>query len=380
MSMGQSQESTNIDETKETIKREVLDFIAQYGCGKAPDEAFDTLAKHIFAFQFERNLPYRAYCMSKRVTPQTLANWMQIPPMPVDGFKMLTLTSVPEQDCEAVFTTSGTTHPGQRGRNFHPDLQVWDESMIVPFRHFIMPDRERIRIAVLSPAWDMNEHSSLSRYLTRAVEQCGAEGSGFFFHEDGLDFTGRRALPRRGRGRRRTGDAYGRLLRLPVSAGLSGQAGKTYALAADSRVFDTGGFKSTRTDMTVDDLYAAFERVFGVKRSHCVNMYGMTELSSQIYDQNILSYYTDGSSNYLKATPSWVRSVFLDPASLTPVADGEQGVIAHYDLANWNSCLAILTEDLGVRTEHGYVLNGRAKGAEARGCSITVDEVMAANA
>ena len=30
-------------------------------------------------------------CMSKRVTPQTLANWMQIPPMPVDGFKMLTL-------------------------------------------------------------------------------------------------------------------------------------------------------------------------------------------------------------------------------------------------------------------------------------------------
>ena len=38
MSMGQSQESTNIDETKETIKREVLDFIAQYGCGKAPDE------------------------------------------------------------------------------------------------------------------------------------------------------------------------------------------------------------------------------------------------------------------------------------------------------------------------------------------------------
>ena len=243
-----------------------------------------------------------------------------------------------------------------------------------------MPDRERIRIAVLSPAWDMNEHSSLSRYLTRAVEQCGAEGSGFFFHEDGLDFTGvERFLDEA------AADGEPVMLMGASSAYLYlldylDKQGKTYALAADSRVFDTGGFKSTRTDMTVDDLYAAFERVFGVKRSHCVNMYGMTELSSQIYDQNILSYYTDGSSNYLKATPSWVRSVFLDPASLTPVADGEQGVIAHYDLANWNSCLAILTEDLGVRTEHGYVLNGRAKGAEARGCSITVDEVMAANA
>ena len=381
MSMGQSQESTNIDETKETIKREVLDFIAQYGCGKAPDEAFDTLAKHIFAFQFERNLPYRAYCMSKRVTPQTLANWMQIPPMPVDGFKMLTLTSVPEQDCEAVFTTSGTTHPGQRGRNFHPDLQVWDESMIVPFRHFIMPDRERIRIAVLSPAWDMNEHSSLSRYLTRAVEQCGAEGSGFFFHEDGLDFTGvERFLDEA------AADGEPVMLMGASSAYLYlldylDKQGKTYALAADSRVFDTGGFKSTRTDMTVDDLYAAFERVFGVKRSHCVNMYGMTELSSQIYDQNILSYYTDGSSNLSQSHA--VVGAFGVPRSGFAYAGRRWRAgcdRALSNLANWNSCLAILTEDLGARTEHGYVLNGRAKGAEARGCSITVDEVMAANA
>ena len=82
MSMGQSQESTNIDETKETIKRKVLDFIAQYGCGKAPDEAFDTLAKHIFAFQFERNLPYRAYCMSKRVTPHRIAKRCSPPAVP----------------------------------------------------------------------------------------------------------------------------------------------------------------------------------------------------------------------------------------------------------------------------------------------------------
>ena len=380
MEAQQSQKSATLDEQKADIKREVLDFISRYGCDKAPDDAFDKLARRIFSFQFEHNLPYRAYCMSKRVTPQTLSSWMRIPPMPVDGFKMLTLTSVPENDCEAVFTTSGTTYPGQRGRNFHPDLEVWDESMIVPFRHFIMPDRERIRIAVLSPAWDMNKHSSLSRYLTRAVQECGADGSGFFFHEDGLDFTGvERFLDKA------SADNEPAMLMGASSAYLYlldylDKQGKAYRLAADSRIFDTGGFKSTRTDMTVDDLYAAFGRVFGVQRTHCVNMYGMTELSSQIYDQNILSYYTDGSSNYLKETPSWVRSVFLDPATLTPVADGKQGVIAHCDLANWNSCLAILTEDLGVRTEHGYELNGRAKGAEARGCSITVDEVMAANA
>lgn len=103
----------------------------------------------------------------------------------------------------------------------------------------------------------MNEHSSLSRYLTRAVEQCGEEGSSFFFHEDGLDFAG-----------------VERFLDVAVSDNapvmLMGASSaylylldyldkqhKTYRLASDSRVFDTGGFKSTRTDMTVDDLYAA---------------------------------------------------------------------------------------------------------------------------
>ena len=372
--------SMSLNTEAQQVKADVLEFIEKYGCETAPDEAFDALARQIFTFQYTHNMQYRTYCMSRRVTPQTLSSWMDIPPMPVDGFKMLTLTSVPETECEAVFMTSGTTHPGQRGRNYHPDLEVWDASMIGPFRHFIMPDRERIRIAVLSPAWEMNHNGSLARYLTRALEQCGSEGSGFFFHEDGLDFAGvERFLDQA------VADGEPVMLMGASSAYLYlldylAKQGKTYALAKDSRVFDTGGFKSTKTDMTVDDLYARFSEVFGVARTHCVNMYGMTELSSQIYDQNLLSYYTDGSSNYLKATPSWVRSVFLDPSTLMPVPNGKQGVIAHYDLANWNSCLAILTEDLGVRTASGYELNGRAKGAEARGCSIAVDEVMAANA
>lgn len=169
--------SMSLGADAQEVKANVLEFIEKYGCEVAPDEAFDALAHKIFAFQFAHNMQYRAYCMSRRVTPQMLSDWMDIPPMPVDGFKMLTLTSVPEDDCEAVFMTSGTTHPGQRGRNYHPDLEVWDASMIGPFRHFIMPDRERMRIAVLSPAWEMNHNGSLARYLTRAVEQCGSEAA-----------------------------------------------------------------------------------------------------------------------------------------------------------------------------------------------------------
>ena len=32
------------------------------------------------------------------------------------------------------------------------------------------------------------------------------------------------------------------------------------------------------------NFISCFERYFGVDRSNCINMYGMTELSSQLYD------------------------------------------------------------------------------------------------
>ena len=75
-----------------------------------------------------------------------------------------------------------------RGRNFHPDLEVWDESMIIAVPSFHHAGSSVSRIAVISPAWDMNQNSSLSRYLTKAVECCGSEGSGVFFDEHGLKF------------------------------------------------------------------------------------------------------------------------------------------------------------------------------------------------
>ena len=48
----------------------------------------------------------------------------------------------------------------------------------------------------------------------------------------------------------------------------------------------------------------------------------------------------------------------------------------HCDLANFNSVTTILTEDLGVEVDDGFLLLGRVQGAEARGCSIAVEEFI----
>ena len=77
--------SMSLGADAQEVKANVLEFIEKYGCEVAPDEAFDALAHKIFAFQFAHNMQYRAYCMSRRVTPQMLSDWMDIPPMPVDG-------------------------------------------------------------------------------------------------------------------------------------------------------------------------------------------------------------------------------------------------------------------------------------------------------
>lgn len=77
--------SMSLGADAQEVKANVLEFIEKYGCEIAPDKAFDALARKIFAFQFAHSMQYRAYCMSRRVTPQTLSEWMDIPPMPVVG-------------------------------------------------------------------------------------------------------------------------------------------------------------------------------------------------------------------------------------------------------------------------------------------------------
>ena len=50
----------------------------------------------------------------------------------------------------------------------------------------------------------------------------------------------------------------------------------------------------------------------------------------------------------------------------------------HTDLANYNSVLSILTEDVGIVGADGFQLLGRAEGAQAKGCSLAVESFVAA--
>ena len=143
-------------------------------------------------------------------------------------------------------------------------------------------------------------------------------------------------------------------------------------LPQGSRLLDTGGFKGQSREIDPDAFYAQLAATFGVSRDQCLNMYGMTELSTQFYDAGNLRVPS------VKRGPHWIRSRLVDPLTGHDVPTGERGILAHTDLANFNSVVSILTEDVGIARDDGFVLLGRAQGSQAKGCSMAVDEFLKA--
>jgi hypothetical protein len=144
----------------------LLGFIAQDACS---DEQFDELALGLFAYQFANNEPYRRFCQGRGATPRTVRGWRDIPAMPINGFKELTLSCQAAAACERVFMTSGTTRGAVKGRHYHPTLAVYDSSMVRNFGRRFMQGRSTIRMGILFPDETAMPNSSLAHYLALAV-------------------------------------------------------------------------------------------------------------------------------------------------------------------------------------------------------------------
>jgi hypothetical protein len=139
---------------------------------------------------------------------------------------------------------------------------------------------------------------------------------------------------------------------------------------------ETGGFKGRVEAVSRDILYSRLSEGLGVPRERIVNEYGMTELLTQLYEPVLLE---GASARRRHVPPPWLRVRALDPVTLTPVEAGRDGLLAFFDLANLGSVCHVLTEDVGSVTDEGVRLRGRATGAEPRGCSRAMDELMAAS-
>jgi len=268
--------------------------------------------------------------------------------------------------------TSGTTLGGVRGKSYHPVLDIYDASMRRNFRDRFMGRYERIKMGIVFPPPSLMPNSSLAHYLDLAVRDFGLNNSRHLMGASGIEFS---HLFEDLAEAEQTNQPYallGASFSLVHVLDEMARIGHTVVLPSGSRILDTGGFKGQSRELQQDEFYNCLETAFGVPRSHCINMYGMTELSSQFYDDGNISCPS------VKSGPHWLRTRVVNPLTGESIPDSQTGILAHTDLAHFNICTTILTEDAGVAIDNGFQLIGRAAGIEAQGCSMAVDEFLKA--
>lgn len=325
--------------------------------------SFDEMALRVFARQYERCSPYRRFCDVRGAVPGAVTDWRAIPHLPVTAFKHARIYSG-EGEPGHHFATSGTTAgPELRGVHWFERLDLYAACARPPFKQFVLGERARIPMLMLAQPPSQNPTSSFSWYLAQQADTYG-EAVDWFVDENGLRLAELEGALRAARGPvALLGTAYA-FVHL-VDSGLK------VTLPPGSRVMETGGFKGKSREIERGELYALLRGALGPDLV-CINQYGMTEMSSNCYDQSL----TTGSPR--KAGPDWVRLRMLDPETLVEVEPGQPGIIAVTDLANLYSCAFLLTQDLGIQHADGFEVLGRAPGADARGCSIAMDQFLRA--
>jgi hypothetical protein len=390
----------------ESLHRRARAFIAASIRGGAT-EPFDALAVDVARFQIQRVAAASRLARARGIAPETLREAAQIPAVPTDVFRFARVAAHPPEEDVAVFRTSGTTS-GARGAHAFRTLATYDAAASAWGARLLLgmkgddgaAPRDDFTVISLTPPPDEATDSSLVHMIALfARPQRGP----VTFHLAGgaLD---PRGVERACDGARRRGSAA---LLFGTSFAfvhlLDAAGGLDLRLPAGSRAMLTGGFKGRSREVAADELRAAIVRAFGLADAAVVGEYGMTELSSQLYERTLEGgdaralpdsdarrlAVNDADASECAATedrprarhgvfaaPPWVRVTAVDPATLAPLPEGEIGIARIVDLANVDSAVAVQTADR-VRVRGADVeLLGRLAGATPRGCSLAVEEIL----
>ena len=351
-------------------------------------ESFDELALDIAEFQARWIPGFRRLVEGSGGSLDSLHS---IPAVPCDAFRLARVAAHPPELDEVRFSTSGTT--GTPGIHAFRTTRTYRElSVRMGARALASAWPGRRVVVALAPHPGSPPTSSLGFMLRAFMEAFDgraltSDPTGAAFDPDapsrwlasssGVDVAGLRRAALLARERREPllvlSTAFALVLLLESLAGAR--------LPAPQRtlVMQTGGFKGRTRTVTPERLRAATARAFRIPKDQVVGEYGMTELSSQLYDSGPPGSELEGKHGvYLE--PPWLRVVPVDPATFLPVPTGERGLARIVDLANVDSAVVVLTQDIVRRRDGGVELIGRRRGAPPRGCSLGVEALVAAGA
>lgn len=153
--------------------------------------------------------------------------------------------------------------------------------------------------------------------------------------------------------------------------------GRRWELPVGSRMVDAGGFKGRSRSMSVAELRALVADTLGIAPARCNNIFGMTELASQLYDAEDRPLGPNGERPKLALPHVWARA--RNPADMSLLELGT-GMLEVVDLCNLDRPCVLLTGDLARSDGAGIALAGRISSGGSRGCSLTLDALTAQGA
>jgi hypothetical protein len=358
---------------REQLHARISALIARLADGSRDDDARDALLLELGRYQIAHVAPYERFAAQRLrgVEPRDVT---ELPALPTDAFRFARISSRAESEDVRRFQSSGTTSE-TRSTHALQDLTLYAQAAQVAARHALFCDRQKLRLIVLAPSELELPDSSLSYMLTRFIDWFASSAETIWPlgpEELARLRTTLRAAEQRGEPVAMLGTSFA------FVHALDALGTERFSLPSHSRIMQTGGFKGRSREVQPEEMRTLLSAAFGIASEYIVAEYGMTELSSQLYENTLRDALHGRSAPRRLWWPGWVRVSVVDPETLAELPEGEEGLVRIDDLANLDSVAAIQTADLGVIDQHGLTLHGRASAAVARGCSIRADELLGA--
>ncbi|CAM1341205.1 LuxE/PaaK family acyltransferase [Tenacibaculum amylolyticum] len=313
------------------------------------EEAFTKVALEIFKHQFENNPTYRSFCDLLYVHPSDISKIEEIPFLPIQFFKSKNVLSSKAEVVET-FTSSGTTG-STTSKHLITDISWYEQSYRKGFEHFY-GDIASYTVLALLPNYLERKGSSLVYMANDFIKRSKSPHSGFYLHN--IDDLANKLIE--------LDKKEEKILLIGVSFALLDLIEKYQFKLNNTIVMETGGMKGRRKELIRTELHQLLANGFGVEKIH--SEYGMTELLSQGYSKG----------NGIFNSPPWMKILTRDTEDpLSIQKTGKTGGINVIDLANYNSCSFIATQDLGkTYTDQSFEIIGRFDNSDIRGCNLMV--------